>query len=112
MAGMYETIPLELAYPRALAAAERAIDIDPDLGAAHTSLGWIRAMFEWDLQEAQRELDLGVRLDPGYADGYHWAAVWRQAKLGAFGAKLMPILQDMGIETKPTVFEVYNIIEG
>ncbi|MDP9202062.1 MAG: hypothetical protein M3P26_09080 [Gemmatimonadota bacterium] len=35
-----------------------------------------------------------------------------RAKLDAFGAKLMPILQDMGIEAKPTVFEIYNIIEG
>ena len=35
-----------------------------------------------------------------------------QAKLDAFGAKLMPILQDMGIEAKPTVLEIYNIIEG
>ena len=35
-----------------------------------------------------------------------------QAKLDAFGAKLMPILRDMGIEAKPTVFEIYNIIEG
>ncbi len=33
-----------------------------------------------------------------------------QAKLDAFGAKLMPILQEMGIEAKPTVFETYNII--
>jgi hypothetical protein len=35
-----------------------------------------------------------------------------RAKLDAFGAKLMPILQDMGITAKPTLFEVYNIIEG
>ena len=35
-----------------------------------------------------------------------------QAKLDAFGAKLMPILQDMDIEAKPTIFEIYNIIEG
>jgi hypothetical protein len=35
-----------------------------------------------------------------------------QAKLDAFGAKLMPILKDMGIEAKPTVFDVYNTIEG
>ena len=35
-----------------------------------------------------------------------------RAKLDAFGAKLMPILQDMGVEAKATVFEVYNIIEG
>jgi hypothetical protein len=34
------------------------------------------------------------------------------ATLDAFGAKLIPILQDMGIAAKPTVFEVYNIIEG
>ncbi|MBI2265262.1 MAG: hypothetical protein HYU64_08835 [Armatimonadetes bacterium] len=35
-----------------------------------------------------------------------------QAKLEAFGAKLMPILQEMDIKAKPTIFEVYNIIEG
>ena len=35
-----------------------------------------------------------------------------QAKLDAFGAKLMPILQEMGIEAKATVDEIYNIIEG
>ena len=34
------------------------------------------------------------------------------AKLDAFGARLMPILQEMGIEAKPTVAEVYNIIAG
>ena len=35
-----------------------------------------------------------------------------QAKLDAFGAKLGPILLEMGIEAKPTVFEVYNIIDA
>jgi hypothetical protein len=35
-----------------------------------------------------------------------------QAKLDAFGAKLMPILQEMGIEAKATVDEVYNIIDA
>ena len=35
-----------------------------------------------------------------------------QANLDAFCATIGPILQDMGIEAKPAVFEVYNIIEG
>jgi hypothetical protein len=35
-----------------------------------------------------------------------------RAKLDAFGAKLMPILQDLGIEAKPTIAEIYNIIDG
>jgi hypothetical protein len=34
------------------------------------------------------------------------------AKLDAFGAKLMPILQALGITAKPEVSEIYNIIEG
>jgi hypothetical protein len=34
-------------------------------------------------------------------------------KLQAFGAKLMPILQDLGIEAKPPqIFDVHNIIDG
>jgi len=35
-----------------------------------------------------------------------------RAKLDAFGAKLMPILKEMGIDAKPTIEEIYNIIEG
>lgn len=31
-----------------------------------------------------------------------------QAKFDAFGVKLKPILQDVGIEAKPTIFEVYK----
>ena len=34
------------------------------------------------------------------------------ANLEAFGAKLMPLLQEIGIQAKPTVFEVHNIIGG
>jgi len=29
-----------------------------------------------------------------------------------FGQKLMPILQELGIEGEPEIFEVHNIIEG
>jgi len=35
-----------------------------------------------------------------------------QAQFDTYGEKLTPILQDIGIEGKPTVFEIYNIIEG
>jgi len=35
-----------------------------------------------------------------------------QAKLDAFGQKLMPILVKLGIEAKPEVLEVYKLIEG
>ena len=34
-----------------------------------------------------------------------------QAKLDAFAAKLGPILQEMGVQAKPKIFEVHNIID-
>ena len=35
-----------------------------------------------------------------------------QAQLDAFGAKLVPILHEIGIEANASVFDVYNIPEG
>jgi hypothetical protein len=35
-----------------------------------------------------------------------------QAKLDAFAAKLMPILQELAITAKPAIFEVYSIINS
>jgi hypothetical protein len=34
-----------------------------------------------------------------------------QEKLDAFGAKLMPLLQELGISASATVADVYNVIE-
>src|SRR5262245_34679579 len=34
-----------------------------------------------------------------------------RAKLEAFGAKLIPILQELGIEATPAISEIYNIID-
>ncbi|MFQ5650295.1 MAG: hypothetical protein ACE5IY_10175 [bacterium] len=87
----------------------------------------ILVMFEVDGATAskydeviRRLTEIGLRVPDGQR--YHIAYGDRQrlqvidvfesqAKLDAFGEKLMPILQEMGIEAKPTVFEVYNIIE-
>jgi hypothetical protein len=35
-----------------------------------------------------------------------------QAHFDAFGKRLMPLLQELGIEAKPTIEEVYKIVEA
>lgn len=35
-----------------------------------------------------------------------------QAKLDAFAAKLVPLLQEFSITAKPAIFEVYNLIDS
>ncbi|HEY8311139.1 MAG TPA: protein kinase, partial [Gemmatimonadaceae bacterium] len=50
--------------PRALAAAERAVRLDPNLSDAHLALGYADAeLFKWP--EAEAELRRAIALDPG-----------------------------------------------
>jgi TolB-like protein len=49
---------------QALRAAERAIAIDPKLGAAHEALAEIRYWFDWDWAGVEAEIAKGRALDP------------------------------------------------
>jgi len=52
--------------PMARAAAERAVELDPDLAEARTTLGAIALYFDWEWATAERELERALRLNPGY----------------------------------------------
>ena len=69
------------AYPKAKAAAIRAIALDNSLGEAHISLAFCLEGFDWDFASAGREFTQGIELSPGYATGYEWYG-WHLASLG------------------------------
>ena len=69
------------AFPRAKAAAIKALQLDDTLGEAHTSLAFCLDGFEWDLKSADGEFRRGIELNPGYATGHHWYA-WHLSLLG------------------------------
>ncbi len=60
------------AHPKARAAAERALYLDPDLAEAHASLGICHLESSHDVARAEAELRRAVELNPNYATGYHW----------------------------------------
>jgi len=62
------------AFPRAKAAAVRALELDNTLSEAHTSLAFCLDAFDWDLQSADTEFRRGIDLNPGYATAHHWYA--------------------------------------
>lgn len=67
----------DVALPRARAEAERALQLDPDLGEAHASL----AFALWELRDtagAMSEVQRAIELDPGYATAHHWHALFLQ----------------------------------
>ena len=56
-------------------AAQRAVDLAPDLPAAHRSLGGIlTAAGQWE--NAEREYELAISLSPGYALAHSWLGIF------------------------------------
>lgn len=55
----------------ALADAEKAVDLDPSLAAAHAYLGWMHMWGEGH-ERALAEHETALALDPNFADGHLW----------------------------------------
>lgn len=72
--------PIE-AYPKAKAAATKAIELDGTLGEAHISLAFCLDNFEWNWESAGKEFRRGIELSPGYPIAYEWYG-WHLASLG------------------------------
>ena len=63
-------IPANEVYPKAKAAATKALQIDESLGQVHGSLAMIHMWFDWDWAAAEREGRRAVQLNPNIAAGY------------------------------------------
>jgi TolB-like protein/DNA-binding winged helix-turn-helix (wHTH) protein/Tfp pilus assembly protein PilF len=57
----------------AIAAASRALEIDPELAEAHAALGYSN-LYEWNWDHARASLERAVALNPNYAPGHLWLA--------------------------------------
>ena len=59
-------------FPRATAAAERAIALDDRSADAHASLGFVKYNYEWDWAGAERELRRAIELNPSHETAHRW----------------------------------------
>jgi serine/threonine protein kinase/tetratricopeptide (TPR) repeat protein len=70
LAGLDFVAPKE-AYPKAEAAALKAVEIDESLAEAHASLGFIKADYDWDRSGAEREFQRAIELNPSSPLAHH-----------------------------------------
>ena len=85
--GFYHFISAEEATSRALAAARKALELDPDLAQAHASLGFVHLTISWVPDFADTSLGLlrtAVELNPTYGEARAWLGLCL-AVLGKFG---------------------------
>ena len=70
----FQYLPPREVFPKAEAAARRALELDPTLAEAHTSLAHIEDVYHWNWREAEREYRRALELDPRYATAHAWLA--------------------------------------
>jgi TolB-like protein/DNA-binding winged helix-turn-helix (wHTH) protein/Flp pilus assembly protein TadD len=79
----YAVMTPKEAFPKAKAAAIKALELDSTLSEAHNSLAFILDGFDWDLDTAGKEFRRAIELNPGYATAHHWYA-WHLSLLGQY----------------------------
>ncbi len=58
--------------PKANAAAEKALELDPTLAHPHAVLGGNKMQFSWDFAGGEAEFKKAIELDPSDATAYQW----------------------------------------
>ncbi len=97
----FGAMPASDAYPRALAAAQRAVELDDRSAEAHNSLAFVTFWWSWQAASAEREFKRALGLDPNFARGHHWYATSLMA-VGRFPEALDQLEQARKLEPSST----------
>jgi TolB-like protein len=74
MLGIHGLAPSGETYPRALAAAGKALELDATLAEAHTALAEVSKGYDWNWVEAEAGYREALRLNANYAVAHQWYA--------------------------------------
>jgi DNA-binding winged helix-turn-helix (wHTH) protein/TolB-like protein len=72
--GVFNIVQPDRAFPRARAAAQRAIGIDPDLAEAQAALGHVMVQYDRDWHGGDRQYLKALELRPTYGQAMFWLA--------------------------------------
>ncbi|HXH51114.1 MAG TPA: protein kinase [Terriglobia bacterium] len=70
----YGPAPPAVNFPKAKAAALKAVALDDSLAEGHASLANAYFHYDWDWPAAGKEFRRAIALNPGYAAAHHWYA--------------------------------------
>lgn len=70
----YSTMREDEAFPRAIAAAKKAVQLDDSLAEAHRALAFAEMYGNWDFNDAEKEFRRAIELDPNDAQARRWFA--------------------------------------
>jgi tetratricopeptide (TPR) repeat protein len=63
-------------FPRAKAAALKALELDEHLAEAHVSLAIVKIYFDWDWTAVEQEAERANQLNANYPTLHHWISIY------------------------------------
>jgi TolB-like protein/Flp pilus assembly protein TadD len=88
-------------FPKARAAAEKALALDNTLSEAHASLGLLLATLSTsgiNLRESEREFERAIALNPNYAPAHHWYGFGVLLPLGEFDRAIAEVKRALELD--------------
>lgn len=74
VSAFYDYLPPREAYPKAEAAARRAMQLDPTLAEPHATMGYIHTYYHLDAPRAEAAFERALAAAPGYSTAHQWYA--------------------------------------
>jgi TolB-like protein/predicted Ser/Thr protein kinase len=70
MRHLFGVVPRQEAMPQIVTPLEKALELDNTLAEAHSALAFYRAWAEWDWENAEKEFQEALRLNPNLSDAH------------------------------------------
>ena len=80
--GFFSSLAPNVAMPKAREYAQKALQLDDSLPAAHAALGYVKALYDFDWPGAEREFKRSIDLSPGLSDGHFGYGIGYLAPMG------------------------------
>jgi serine/threonine-protein kinase len=77
--GGYNLLAPGEAFPKARTAAQKALEIDPNLAEAWAPLAFVTYTYDWNWQEGEKDFRRSLQLNPNYPTAHHWFALYWMA---------------------------------
>jgi TolB-like protein/Flp pilus assembly protein TadD len=95
---VYAAAPPGDAFPKAKAAAQKALELDNTLAEAHTSLAETLAIYDFDFARAIAEFKRAIELNPNYATAHHWYGRGPLMALGRFNKAIAEVKRSVELD--------------